>query len=795
MIHTLLLQLLVSAIGVLAVYQDEAFVVDWAKSNVGIVTHAVSVDNYFGLLTSSNILASLDPVSGQTLWRQEIHPDDNNTGSLIRAFDSFIAVYYDKYLAVRNPLTSTIEWDMAFESPSPVVGAASFKDSLIVAFSNKMVSLNSKGEQEWEHALAEEPRAVLSHKSSFAVVSKKGATVYNNKGSAEGHVPFSGKLVAIRSDFVVVEEGISKIAVYVLRDGKVHRVDASSASSPESIVGVSSDLRLESLPSRLHEKSTPLLAIDGANGILVQYANGDLSCYDPLRLQHLWTRHEGLAHVVDSLVYDIEPQPLVTEAELIHEEESSLLVALSDRIKRHIAALKNANIRAWLVRKLVDESGKDSLFGFNKVILVLTAHGQVYGLDSQTGDIKYTVPATAAIGLIQAADSVYVYGSDFLTQINPLDGSVVSTKSLVSPVSKIDATSIPGTLVYWTLSGPVLSTAVDQDVYLTELTLDGYVQGYLVSAGSTVAVKTFAHRPDSDSSIVAVAKKDHRDVSANLGKVLGDRSVLYKYLHANALAIAELSSSHVLKVSIIDTVTGRVLHTRSHKSDQVLDPSSVNIVYGEHWIVYSYDTYPSESSQITVWDLYESDLPNERTSQPGLYSSYDIPRPAVHVQSFFVGKKIKQLAISRTKLGITLRDILLYTESGQIVTIPKPYIDARRPLLEAGEKPSQAMMEEGLVPYDSVLVLNPRNVITHSRHILGIDHITTTPTSLESTSVVFAYGSLDLFYTRITPSGPFDMLTPNFEKRKLLSTVAILACVVMILNPMVSRKKTNAEWR
>jgi hypothetical protein len=54
--------------------------------------------------------------------------------------------------------------------------------------------------------------------------------------------------------------------------------------------------------------------------------------------------------------------------------------------------------------------------------------------------------------------------------------------------------------------------------------------------------------------------------------------------------------------------------------------------------------------------------------------------------------------------------------------------------------------------------------------IFGLRGIQTAPAYLESTSLVFAWG-VDMFFTRVTPSGAFDMLN---EVRLLLLSFLFL---------------------
>ena len=69
----------------------------------------------------------------------------------------------------------------------------------------------------------------------------------------------------------------------------------------------------------------------------------------------------------------------------------------------------------------------------------------------------------------------------------------------------------------------------------------------------------------------------------------------------------------------------------------------------------------------------------------------------------------------------------------------------------------------------------------------------TSPSLLESTSLVFAYG-LDLFFTRVAPSSTFDVLSENFNKAQLVLTVGGLVIAIMVTKPMVAKKRLKERW-
>jgi hypothetical protein len=71
--------------------------------------------------------------------------------------------------------------------------------------------------------------------------------------------------------------------------------------------------------------------------------------------------------------------------------------------------------------------------------------------------------------------------------------------------------------------------------------------------------------------------------------------------------------------------------------------------------------------------------------------------------------------------------------------------------------------------------------------------IVTSPALLESTSLVLASG-LDLFFTRVAPSGSFDVLSEGFSKEQLLATILVLAIGLVVMRPLVRRKALRSRW-
>ena len=152
---------------------------------------------------------------------------------------------------------------------------------------------------------------------------------------------------------------------------------------------------------------------------------------------------------------------------------------------------------------------------------------------------------------------------------------------------------------------------------------------------------------------------------------------------------------------------------------------------------------------------------------------------------------------------------LVANENGQIQSFPRVLLNPRR----TKDKPTSEEQEEWLVQYDPLLPDDAYRVLSHNYHVrysffpaclpleptffiwqvANIRHILTPPALLESTSLVFAYG-LDLFGTRIAPSGTFDVLSETFNKVQLVFTICGLAAAIMVTRPMVRRKRLREKW-
>jgi len=550
--------------------------------------------------------------------------------------------------------------------------------------------------------------------------------------------------------------------------------------------------------------------------------------------ESIWVRSEALAGIVAAEWAELrKDEDLAKELEV--EGHENVLGAYVHRVTRHLKDLQYfpgwlkslpASIMASFRGDQVDMSGHGWLpdnFGFRKLIIVATENGRLMALHAaDQGKVIWNskavdVPVRERWGVKSidinhdmatiTGDAGEVLNVRYMTGevLREPEGSAFPSKTSVSTVDKagrkvriaIDEDGKPGSLPAQTF---------EDGTMLVSRSRTGVLQGWSLSLTSTPTLAWEFALPSGERIVSAISRPRH-DPVASIGKVLGDRSVMYKYLNPNLLLVTTLNdSSSTATLYLLDAVSGDILYSTSHAG--VDTKRTISSTMSENWFTYSLwadttsDTSTSRSSssakghQLIIAELYESPLPNDRGplgSAPNSSSIYPstttidstIPRPHVLSQAFLIPEEISTMAVTSTRQGITSRSLLCtLPSSNAIVAIPRPVLDPRRPV---GRDPTSAEIEEGLFRYSPVIEFDPKWYITHRRDVHGIQNIMTSPSLLESTSLVFAYGNGgDVFGTRIAPSQAFDMLGKGFGKGQLVGTVLALGAGVAVLAPMVS---------
>ena len=528
-----------------------------------------------------------------------------------------------------------------------------------------------------------------------------------------------------------------------------------------------------------------------------------------------WTRPEMLAGITAAAwTTDLEETGALVH-ELYLEEHENMIAAFVHRLQRHFGALSRLliSLPKWpetviSVFKPSEDDGK-APFLEGRTVIVATNDGQILALDAKNnGAILWRYQAldrpfwNAKAIIMNHGEAIVLLDGAGMLSFDVRTGALVKTDKSASEtrgVAQIGGAS-GDVLIGTSHSGAPYglrdtNNTLMEGSYLVSLSDSGQASGWTVGSTSD-PLWTFS-APPGYRVINAVARPAH-DPVASIGKVLGDRSVLYKYLNPNLALLTSISST-ALTIYLIEAVTGAVLFTTTHRGVDATLP--IPSILTENWLAYSFygsvGASRTKAFQLVVHELYESAVPNDRgpLGSRTTHSTFDlgsIVQPHVISQSFMIPEMISSLAVTQTSQGITTKQLLCtLPQTNSIIGIPRHLLDPRRPI---DRDPNSNEVEEGLIRYAPLLDFDPKWLLTHSRNVIGIEKIITTPTLMESTSLVFAFGH-DVFGTKVSPSMAFDILGKGFNKLSLLLTVVALLVGVLVLAPIVRKRQVDQRWK
>ncbi|KAM4063774.1 PQQ-like domain-containing protein [Hirsutella rhossiliensis] len=557
-----------------------------------------------------------------------------------------------------------------------------------------------------------------------------------------------------------------------------------------------------------------------------------------------WTRHEGLSGAVAAVWAEI-PEGEDLAKVLAQEAHTNPLAAYIHRVTRHIDDLKYlprylASIPERVVNSIAGgdlvghkEGLRRDTFGFNKILVVVTRRGRFYGLDSGNhGQVLWThswFPRDTDTPLIvkglvsddeHGIVAMYGAGGEYAA-FNASSGVAREVllaegeKPGVSCTAVVEGGSGTGLLPIGNDDLPTRDLPADWDSEQTVVvrgegeTLKGI--RFSAEGGKVTKQEMWQLQMRPGLEIEQIVTPPAHDPVASIGRVLGDRRVLYKYLNTNSIVVAATNgSANALSVQLVDTASGQVLTSQLYKG--VDSRKSISCTMAENWYACSFfgdymlddDTERSlKGYQVVVTDLYESPEPNSRgpLGDAANFSSLDpvdnpvggLPLPWALSQAYVVSQPLTHLAVTQTRQGISTRELVAYLPHAHgILGLSRHVLDPRRPV---GRDPTAAEMEaEALMRYAPAFEIDPRTVLSHERDVAGIRGLVTAAAVVESTSLLAAYG-VDVYVARVAPSGVFDILGRGFNKVTLVATVLALSGGVMFLAPMVRRKQIDRRWQ
>lgn len=564
-----------------------------------------------------------------------------------------------------------------------------------------------------------------------------------------------------------------------------------------------------------------------------------------------WSREESLASIVTAEMIDFPLSELDSSIEQAFGPSSNIVGQFMSRISWQVTQVQSL-LTKWMddvtqlisapsvgcgeggleysVREKSGLKGKTrDYFGLTKIIVALTATGKVFGLDSVSGrffwsfyhpELEGFTPSQLSLHILRTsfhfphpAHAVIVTKKGLLFSFNPLTGVVNGKKRLNESLKQtllmhqVDETHEKAVViltdsdcvhVYPESSWPLFASHKEKYFMMVGYPATGILTGYsfhsVEKEGSKVDTFWTTSIPVHDCldcHPMSITFKRHGEHVHSLGRVLGDRNVMYKYLNPNvAVVVVEgqdvqfsdslTKSGHLFDLHLIDAVSGRILYSVNHRRSK----GPVHVIHSENSIIYSYLNEKSRRTEISALDLYEGSTQSNGTA----FSSLDLRTPIVEHSTFIFPTGLRTMVDTVSEKGITNKHILIAISSGGVLELPKAFLDPRRPIT-----PTPEHREEGLIPYMPELPVLSEGLINYNKILLSTKGIQVSPAGLESTCLLFVYG-LDTFYTRVMPSKTFDILKDDFDHILILAVLILLISLAYITKWLSCRKILKSAW-
>ncbi|KDO31298.1 hypothetical protein SPRG_03914 [Saprolegnia parasitica CBS 223.65] len=525
----------------------------------------------------------------------------------------------------------------------------------------------------------------------------------------------------------------------------------------------------------------------------------------------VWIRDEALAYVTKA--YWVTPAGVEEQALSVIPSFTEEL-ALEGKKLLHFFQTLGAS-----PAKTASETSQ--FFGFSKLLILSTSTGKVYALASETGDIVWSryvgrdhrLVVTRDHPAFGAGAELLLVGADSrLTWIDAEDGRVLASEAPTDAANKDTYVVLLPKQKHHEMTEAVArrvvgvvdasldvalyppSSAVPDAFYFYRYNKAAHAfEGFHLDETKTATLVWSVVLP-TDESIVAQSVQAEATAIESSVTITGDDSLLVKYLNPHLFGVATLDAHNVLQVSLIDAVSGRIVHRAKHA--QVAP--SVQMVQSENWLVYTFWSLKTKRTELVSVALFERAIgardlnPWVRPVWADSKSSFDAKAPYVLQKSFIFPSPVSSLGATLTARGITPQFVLVGMANGQIFKLARNIIDPRVP--EGPPTPEQ--QEEGLVqysPYIQVLA-QPFSMVSHNQTLQKLEAIVSAPANLESTSLTFAFG-LDLYYVRLAPANAFDVLPSDFNYELLLLLIAGFVGGAYGTKLLAERKLLHEQWK
>jgi hypothetical protein len=335
----------------------------------------------------------------------------------------------------------------------------------------------------------------------------------------------------------------------------------------------------------------------------------------------------------------------------------------------------------------------------------------------------------------------------------------------------------------------------------------GYVRGYALDSDLHVreAWALAAAPPGSGLALLDAAQRDPDEPLYSAARPLAGGGVLLKHASPNALLVlagtAAGAAAPRIEATLLDAASGRVLASQAHAGAS----GPARAALAEHSAYYHYWSVNASRWEVSTLELYRAAPAGlsvvslalgggAAAAAAGGASAWAAP-PALRVDraAFALRLPAAALAVTRTARGVAARMLLVGAPGGQVLQVDRRFLDARRPVLAPGAKPTAESQAEGVPAYSPELPVAGPAFATHGRRVARLRLLRTAPAVLESAAPLAAAG-LDLFYARLQPSRGFDEVPEDFPAALLLAVMAAMAAGAAAMRSLLQRRALMLKW-
>lgn len=424
---------------------------------------------------------------------------------------------------------------------------------------------------------------------------------------------------------------------------------------------------------------------------------------------------------------------------------------------------------------------------------------EIFWVDPQTGSVirKEAVPG----------------GAECLSML-PLARSGESAESDgVTPVAVFDSEHRVHTMP--SSSSTAHKTLTDKSDKTFHYEVDGsaqVVQGFVVGSKGDKLIRLWNLELGSlGEQILATASPAHMEWGHAPVHIKGDASILYKYINKNMIAVASQSVTDnvsTLNLYALDAVTGHVLHM-THVKGGV---GPVNLVVCDNWITMHYHNPKRTRYEILVVEFFQAktddgpwDILFGGKALNHTKSGHHLDTPVSLQQTYIFPAAVSAMGVTATLQGITPRSVIMALTTDQVFRLSKDMVlNPRRPhdkdkrslSSDTYKVPAQftPTADEPLALYAPLVPIRPTDVISYHMPLSQVRGIVSTPTSLESTSLVFCYG-LDLFFAPVQSAKAYDVLSPGFNYITVFGAVGMVITGLTISSFWAKRRTLQERWK